>query len=391
MRLYVIANWMQGSELSGGDRILIELSRQLSKQMEVVLLVSEEGWAICRREGLEGVEHRLWASDYFNRFGYPVSYLYRTINSLAKSARLKINAGDIIYSSSDFWPDSIPAFVLKMRYNMTWVAGFYLFAAKPWLAASPYKGRRFFIGFFYWLTQIPVHWLVRQKADLVFVTSQPDVKNFVTSRRPEDKVVVVQGGVDLRPASAYLSSGRSLAPDQRKFDACFVGRFHYQKGVIELVKIWRLICDKKPSAKLVMIGAGPMDDEVKTEITRLKLEPNIVLTGFRNGEEKYNIFRQSRIVVHPATYDSGGMAAIEAMAWGLPGVSFDLEALKTYYPKGMLKTACFDLDGFAANIRLLLDDPVIYDRLKAEAIELSKEWSWDKKAALIFEKLTRRS
>jgi len=31
------------------------------------------------------------------------------------------------------------------------------------------------------------------------------------------------------------------------------------------------------------------------------------------------------------------MAAMEAMAWSLPGVCFDLEALKTYYPKGMVK------------------------------------------------------
>ena len=31
------------------------------------------------------------------------------------------------------------------------------------------------------------------------------------------------------------------------------------------------------------------------------------------------------------------MAAAEAMAWGLPGVSFDLESLKTYYQKVWLK------------------------------------------------------
>ena len=43
------------------------------------------------------------------------------------------------------------------------------------------------------------------------------------------------------------------------------------------------------------------------------------------------------MVVHPAIFDSGGMAAAEAMAWGLPGVSFDLPALKTYYPQGMIK------------------------------------------------------
>jgi glycosyltransferase involved in cell wall biosynthesis len=53
------------------------------------------------------------------------------------------------------------------------------------------------------------------------------------------------------------------------------------------------------------------------------------------------------------------MAAWEAMACGLPGVSFDLPALRTYYPKGMLKTPCYDLKAFAENILKLLNDEIL--------------------------------
>jgi len=56
------------------------------------------------------------------------------------------------------------------------------------------------------------------------------------------------------------------------------------------------------------------------------------------------------------------MSAAEAMAWGLPGVSFDLEALKTYYPKGMIKTPCFNHDKFAANIINLLSNQSLYQK-----------------------------
>jgi glycosyltransferase involved in cell wall biosynthesis len=74
------------------------------------------------------------------------------------------------------------------------------------------------------------------------------------------------------------------------------------------------------------------------------------------------------------------MAAGEAMACGLPGVSFDLEVLRDYYPKGMLKTPCYDLRGFATNILLLLRDDELYGRISSQATELATARDWDTKA-----------
>ena len=100
------------------------------------------------------------------------------------------------------------------------------------------------------------------------------------------------------------------------------------------------------------------------------------------------MFKQSKIVLHPATYDSGGMAAAEAMAWGLPGVGFDLESLKTYYPKGMLKTKCFDNNEFAENIEEMLTNPVTYKKLKDEALDLiNTEWEWTARSKIIFDQI----
>jgi len=85
------------------------------------------------------------------------------------------------------------------------------------------------------------------------------------------------------------------------------------------------------------------------------------------------------------------MAAAEGMAWGLPGVSFDLESLKTYYPKGMLKTPCFNLDQFADNILKLNEDSEKYKNYSKEAQDLiNQEWDWDKRAERIFDKVFRR-
>jgi len=300
---------------------------------------------------------------------------------------LKRVDGDYLITKTEFLPDTITALFIKIRNpQIIWVASYFLDPPKPWDKNSPYQGKRWFIGFFYWLLQIPSYLIIKKMADFVLVTSEPDVKKFITKKRDESKIIVVQGGVDIKPSKEYLNSGKVIPLEKRKYAACFVGRFHPQKGVLELVDIWKLVCAGKPGFKLAMIGIGSLEKEVQEKIEKYRLQDNIELLGFKDGEEKYEIFKQSKIVVHPATYDSGGMAACEAMAWGLPGVSFDLEALKTYYPKGMLKTPCYDLEKFAESIISLLEDKELYERTAKEAIAWAREWDWDKRVELFLNK-----
>lgn len=382
MTLFVIANWMQGDALSGGDRIFIELSRRWISKIKIKLFISQEGLKICNREKLEGVEYDVWASDKFRKSGYLIDYLYRTFNSIVHAFRLKLKERDIVYSSSDFWPDALAGLILKIRNkNIRWIAGFYLFAPAPWNKDTPYKGISCFTGFFYWVTQKPIYFLANFLTDFVFVTCETDQKRFIIKKRTKDRVVVIQGGVDLSASRAYLNSQRVISHDKRLYDACFIGRFHPQKGVLGLIDIWKNVCLKRPDSKLVMIGSGPLERAVREKIKSQGLEKQIEPVGFKNGVEKFEIFKNSKMVVHPATYDSGGMAAAEAMAWGLPAVGFNLEALDTYYAQGMLKAACFDLNEFAHHILALLEDKVLYARMSREALHyIETNWEWDKRA-----------
>jgi len=296
-----------------------------------------------------------------------------------------INANyDYVISTTDFLPDVVYSFLLKIRNpKIKWVASYFLEAPKPWAKNNPYRTSlgRYLIGVLYWLIQRFSYWLIRWKADFVLVTSKPDVKRFVTRKRPRRKIIIVQGGVDIGKAREYLN-------EKEQYDACFMGRFHYQKGVLELVDIWKKVCQKKPKAKLAMIGSGSLETDVRRKIKKYHLEKNIDLLGFKSGKEKYQIFKQSRIMVHPATYDSGGMSAAEGMAWGLPAVSFNLESLKTYYPKGMIKTKCFDFEGFAGNILRLLNDKNFYHQTSKQARDLIvKVWDWNKRADSIYKEI----
>jgi glycosyltransferase involved in cell wall biosynthesis len=151
---------------------------------------------------------------------------------------------------------------------------------------------------------------------------------------------------------------------------------------VELIDIWKEVVNKLPQAKLAMIGDGPLKKVVEDRIKNLRLEKNIKLFGYVfDGDEKFKIFSQSKIVVHPAFYDSGGMASAEAMAFGLPCVGFNLKAYESYYPKGMVKVKIGDIKKFSAEIVKLLQNDTYRKKTSAEAVEMiENNWSWETRA-----------
>ncbi|PIU46619.1 hypothetical protein COS93_02105 [bacterium (Candidatus Gribaldobacteria) CG07_land_8_20_14_0_80_33_18] len=388
-------NWVQGQEegLTGGDRIWIELAKKWSPKTKLSILGSEEAVRIGRKNISQKIEMLICSKEIRSKNLLSVNSLFK--NSISRTIKgfiflrtfLKNNKVDYLYSSSDFPADSIPCFLTKLLHpKLIWIAGFYLFAPPFWDKNSPYKKIAFFRGFAYWFSQIPTYLLINLFADLVFVTSEPDKRKFINSKREEEKVIVVRGGVDVTGSKNYKQTGKN-----KKYLACFIGRLHYQKGVLELVDIWKRVVGKNSKAKLAIIGNGELKSALCAKIKDQKMKKNIDLFGFMDGEAKFEIFKNSKIIVHPAIFDSGGMAAAEGMAWGLPGVSFDLESLKTYYPKGMLKTPCFNLDQFADNILKLNEDSEKYKNYSKEAQDLiNQEWDWDKRAERIFDKVFRR-
>ena len=388
LKLLIIANNNIGTSQSGGDTIFLEFIKNWQKKLDITVFGSgETKELLCRYK----LSPKFIETDAINKRCFPSMYnlllhlfrrIYRGYITFNKNKDILLES-DYCYTVSDFIPDFMFGLLYKLKKPTgIWLCGQYLFAPKPGDKSSPYKNH-FVKGWLYYLFQIPTQYFCNKYADQVLITSEPDRIRF-----PNKIVHVVQGGVDISESQKYLKSDKKIPITKRKFDAVFQGRLHFQKGVLELVEIWRLVVNQRPKALLAIIGDGQLEHELKEKIRKFKLQKNIVLFGFKSGKEKYEIFKQSKIVVHPAIYDSGGMAAAEAMAWGLPGVSFDLESLKTYYPKGMVKTPCGDYKIFAQNIILLLSNPKIYNKISNNALELVRNvWDWNKRSNKLYFKI----
>ena len=144
--------------------------------------------------------------------------------------------------------------------------------------------------------------------------------------------------------------------------------------------VWKILTQKKPDARLAMIGSGPLDAQCKAKAEKLGIAKNVQFFGFQDGVEKYKIIKSARVVVYPAVFEVGGMASAEALACGLPGVSFDLPPLRIYYPRGWLKAPPGDFAGLADCIHRLLTDEKLYAATSKEALAAGLEWDWNARA-----------
>lgn len=384
LKFLIIAMTAHGKGISGCDRIAIEFSKRWSKLYPVTIYLWEEGYEMYKRQNLsaKAVEFKIINMRPWKYLGFVINYLAVILSAILFSLRIKLKneKNTVVYSASEFWMDSLPGLVLKLRFpNITWVATWFQTAPNPLLGFK--EGDRVlsyrFHAFVYWFVQLPIKPLIEKFADFCLVNNEFEKKQFPEMNKA-GKVIVVLGAVDLPLINSLVKGLRR----DKIFDGVFQGRFHPQKGIVELIEIWKLVVDKKPDAKLALIGDGPLMADVKEKIKQLNLQKNISLFGYVfDGIKKYRIFAQSKVVLHPAFYDSGGMAAAEAMALGLPAVGFDLQSYKSYYPKGMGKIPINNLQAFADAILELSKNKSLYSRMANQAkTMISQNWSWDKRA-----------
>jgi glycosyltransferase involved in cell wall biosynthesis len=332
IRFYVFApSVIESDTMAGGYRIFIECLRQwLKKDVCIELYTSKQGQIMVSRYlddpqlifqiiGPNGPIHNpgfrsLWFSVFY--------YLLRSLNGIYQALfSYKIEDEAFIYSTTPFWPDIFPAAILRLRNPKTlWLVAFSMYAppVRGGWSMGIYTQKKVFD----WralalkINEIIVYPIIRKLADIIYVNNELDLERIRSDGFSDNRTLVIGGGVNVE----Y----NNCVPDDESIKithgAVFVGRFHPQKGVIEVIDIWQEVCNVIPDAHLTMIGNGPLENDVQEKVKRLGLEENIHLIGFKDGMEKINIFQQNLIIIHPSLKDSGGMAAAEAMIYGLPGL-----------------------------------------------------------------------
>jgi len=98
-----------------------------------------------------------------------------------------------------------------------------------------------------------------------------------------------------------------------------VGRQTYQKGFWHLVKAFKLVHEREPDSKLVIVGREENDGKLKNLIEELRIGNNVLLTGFHINPFKF--IKNSQIYVMTSLFEGFPNSLVEAMACGCPVIA----------------------------------------------------------------------
>ncbi len=106
-----------------------------------------------------------------------------------------------------------------------------------------------------------------------------------------------------------------------------VGRLIAKKGFADLLRTCWLLMERGQSFRCEIIGEGPLEQELREQITQLDLEGRVELPGVKPQHEIRELLAAATVFVMPSVVDPGGgmdnlpTVIMEAMAAGLPVVS----------------------------------------------------------------------
>ena len=104
-----------------------------------------------------------------------------------------------------------------------------------------------------------------------------------------------------------------------------IGRFVEQKNHRFLIDIFNEIHKNNSNSVLLLVGQGPLEDEIKEKVKTLGLTDSVIFAGQRTDANE--LYSAMDVFVLPSLYEGLGMVAIEAQVAGLPCI------LSTEVPK----------------------------------------------------------
>jgi glycosyltransferase involved in cell wall biosynthesis len=154
----------------------------------------------------------------------------------------------------------------------------------------------------------------------------------------------------------------------------YIGRIAREKNLTLLLKAWEALAPVRGPAKLVLVGRGPLEDEIR----RREL-PGVHVTGLMHGLELSAAYSSADIFVFPSATETFGNSLLEAMGSGLPSLVAEAGGVLEFAKHGenAWLVAPNSVAAITDGLRRLMEDSALRHRLADGALRTAAERGWD--------------
>lgn len=181
---------------------------------------------------------------------------------------------------------------------------------------------------------------------------------------------VVYPGVDL----SILQPGKQSAIPT----VLYLGRLKAYKSVDVLIRAFKQIIKKVPTARLIIAGGGEQEAELRKVSHSLELCKHIEFKGKVSDAERLALLQQAWVFVNPSMMEGWGITTIEANACGVPVVASNVPGLRESVrnPHTGYLVPYGDEAGFAERIVELLETPALRAEMGKNALAWASKFDW---------------
>lgn len=203
-------------------------------------------------------------------------------------------------------------------------------------------------------------WLSAKHADAIVVLGENDLKNYKANLSHINRIVRIYNPVTVDTESKSKLEEKTVLA---------VGRLTWQKGFDQLLDAWRYIEPRFMDWKLRIIGDGEEKEHLFNIIDKYKLQ-NVEMLPFQEDINQW--YLRASIFALSSRYEGFVLVMIEAMAKGLPVVSFNCKEgpaeLIEDGVNGYLVNVG-DVKGFADKLRCLMESQKLLGRFAGKTVQ----------------------
>ncbi len=215
---------------------------------------------------------------------------------------------------------------------------------------------------------------VLRRADEIICVSEDLARSVRRLGADPDRVTVVHNGLDLslfdaapRPGGRLRRLGDGLRRLGDGHRLLWVGRLSREKGLPSLLEALPRVLEGFPDAHLTLVGEGEDEPGLRALAHGLGLDEAVTFAGPCAHDEVPGFLADADLFVFPSLQEGLGIAALEAMAAGLPVVASSAGGIPEVVEDGEtgLLVPPGDPAALAEAIRRILGDPPLAARLGA--------------------------
>ncbi len=211
-----------------------------------------------------------------------------------------------------------------------------------------------------------------RKFESVICISKGVQRSFIKAMRWDIKqVTVVNNGVDLK---RFTMKARKISTFNSVFKICMVGRLVAAKDITTLIE-----CIKQLGSgyELHLAGDGELRPDLELLVSELNVEQQVVFHGQVNDIPTF--LTEMDLYVQSSNWEGFGLAAVEAMATGLPCFATNVDGLNEVVDEDSLFEVG-DVEKLLGMVKEISSDVDLYNENSNRAVVLARDFSIEKAA-----------